>query len=116
MSCWIIKNPMNRPKLPTFKAAKIRTLFNEVVDRRSYSIFTVYSEKGKPIKFKAKIRSVWCSPQGIVLEFYSVYLRRRKCIDVKVLRKHIKWIKPPRLLPGRTLSEAESALMLNLIR
>ncbi len=82
--------------MKTYPAEVVRRALLSLIERDKPVRFTVYSHNSRPIKVKAKITCVWCSPEGISISFHNAYINRAGPIGrIKVLAKDIRWITNP---------------------
>jgi hypothetical protein len=78
--------------MKTYTIEILRKAFFEIFDKDKYVHFSVYSAKrGKPFKFKARIRNIHATPEGMKIEFGSVWYKHRHMFDICIPVKDIRW-------------------------
>ena len=85
--------------MKTYPMKIIREAFLLLIDRKKYVKFTVYAEKSRPLKIKAKINNIWGTPKGLKIVFYKAHFNTNlyfgEFSNCGFYVRDIRWITPP---------------------
>jgi len=82
--------------LKTYPAEVIRKALYSLIDREKYVRFSMYMQRGRPYKVKAKFCWVHCTPEGLKLGFNECFIGRKIWLpSIEVPVRNIRWLTSP---------------------